>query len=83
MSTLGSIITTNSGLGDNQKVRLKEIKYKYEDLINLIDEKLINGCEKNLVITKLQEALMWTTRSIAIEPTTPFKSDVEWLTTDP
>lgn len=77
MSTLGSTITTNYGLGDNQKARLKEIKYKYEDLINLVDEKLLNGREKSLVITKLQEALMWTTRSIAVEPSNPFKNDVE------
>lgn len=77
MLKLGNMITTNYSLDDKQKERLKVIKNGYEDLINLIDNSLLNGREKSLVITKLQEALMWTTRSIAVEPSSPFKNDVE------
>ena len=77
MLKLGSMITTNYGLDKKQKERLKIIKNGYEDLINLIDSSLLDGREKSLVITKLQEALMWATRSIALEPSSPFKNDVE------
>lgn len=69
---LGDKIICNYGLGKYQKARLNEINNKYKELLNLIDDNLMDGREKSLVITKLQEAAMWTTRSIAIEPTDPF-----------
>lgn len=70
--SLGDMITTNYGLGENQRARLQELKDKYKELIDVIDKNLINSREKSLALTKIQEGLMWTTRSIAIEPTDPF-----------
>ena len=72
---LGNKIICNYGLGDYQKARLNEINSKYKELLNVIDENLKDGREKSLVITKIQEASMWTTRSLAIEPTSPFNND--------
>lgn len=72
---LGNKIICNYGLGDYQKARLNEINSKYKELLNVIDENLQDGREKSLVITKIQEASMWTTRSLAIEPTSPFNND--------
>ncbi len=72
---LGNKIICNYGLGDYQKARLNEINSKYKELLNVIDENLQDGREKSLVITKIQEASMWTTRSLAIEPTSPFNDN--------
>lgn len=70
--SLGDIITTNYGLGVNQKDRLQQLKIEYRKLIDLLDNNLIDSREKSLAITKIQEGLFWTTRSIAVEPTDPF-----------
>lgn len=70
--SLGDMITTNYGLGENQKTRLQELKIEYRKLIDLLDKNLIDSREKSLAITKIQEGLFWTTRSLAIEPTDPF-----------
>ena len=72
---LGNKIICNYGLGDYQKAKLNEINSKYKELLNVIDENLQDGREKSLVITKIQEASMWTTRSLAIEPTSPFNDN--------
>ena len=71
--SLGDVITTNYGLGENQRARLQELKDKYKELIDLLDKNLIGGREKSLAITNIQEGLFWTTRSIAVEPTDPFE----------
>lgn len=70
--SLGDMITTNYGLGEYQKARLQELKDKYKELIDVIDKNLIDSREKSLAITKIQEGLFWTTRSLAVEPTDPF-----------
>lgn len=72
---LGEMITTNYGLGEFQKERLNEVKKMYSDLINYIDNNLAPSRETSLAITKLQEALMWTTRSISVEATDPFSQN--------
>lgn len=70
--SLGDMITTNYGLGENQRARLQELKIEYRKLIDLLDNNLIDSREKSLAITKIQEGLFWTTRSLAVEPTDPF-----------
>ena len=73
--TLGDMITTTYGLTNRQKQRVKDVKELYKNLIDFIDIELSDSREKSLSITKLEEALMWTTRSISKESTSPFSSD--------
>lgn len=65
--TLGDLITKNYIVEGPFRESLEEMRSIYKDLLDNIDTLLEDSREKSLAVTKVQEALMWTTRAISIE----------------
>lgn len=53
--------------GDNATLpRHRELRLAYKEFANKLDEVLVDGREKSLVFTALQEASMWSHCSVAM-----------------
>ena len=54
-------------VSDEQSKRIFEVKQKAMDFLDVIYAQVKDGREKSLAITKLEECVMWATKSIAHE----------------
>ena len=54
-------------LNENQKLRCEKIRQKLLDILRYIDGNCPNGREKSLALTKLEECMMWSNKSISRE----------------
>jgi hypothetical protein len=54
-------------LNDDQKRRSKEVRVRFQELVDFLVDELEEGRELSLVLTKLEEASFWAQASIARE----------------
>ena len=54
-------------VNDEQKFRIEEIRHKFSDIFNAIDNLCIPSRETSLAITKLEEAQFWAIKGITRE----------------
>ena len=54
-------------VNDDQEFRIEEIRHKFSDIFNAIDNLCIPSRETSLAITKLEEAQFWAIKGITRE----------------
>ena len=54
-------------VNDDQEFRIEEIRHKFSDIFNAIDNLCIPSHETSLAITKLEEAQFWAIKGITRE----------------
>ena len=54
-------------VNDDQKFRIDEIRHKFSDIFNAIDNLCVPSRETSLAITKLEEAQFWAIKGITRE----------------
>ena len=54
-------------VNDDQEFRIEEIRHKFSDIFNVIDDLCVPSRETSLAITKLEEAQFWAIKSITRE----------------
>ncbi len=54
-------------INDEQQYRINEIRHKFSEIYDLIDEMCKGSRETSLVYTKLEEAQFWAIKGIARE----------------
>lgn len=54
-------------VSDDQSFRIEEIRHKFSDIFNVIDDLCASNRETSLAITKLEEACFWAIKGISRE----------------
>lgn len=59
--------TKSIEVNDDQGFRIEEIRHKFSDIFNAIDNLCVPSRETSLAITKLEEAQFWAIKGITRE----------------